>query len=104
MKHINRIVNRGLIGLLFYILALAACNNAPEGPRASDEPERDYDHEVDSVVNTLKSPVVLIGKDKTLGMWGVVLKDGTGFIYTIGDFSSFANKIGASRNIGDTIK
>ena len=55
-------------------------------------------------MSSLKSPVILIGKDKTFDMWGITVKDSSGKIYTFGDLLSISNNIGASRNIGDTIK
>ncbi len=55
-------------------------------------------------VNKMKSPVILIGKEKSLGCYGVSLKDSTGFLVYLGNMSSFANSIGESRKIGDTIK
>ncbi len=63
-----------------------------------------YDKYVDSVINALKPPVILIAKEKSFGMYGIVVIDSNKRIVTFGDLSSMANKIGASRNIGDTIK
>lgn len=66
--------------------------------------ERNLSAEADSLMSSLKSPVILIGKDKTFDMWGITVKDSSGKIYTFGDLLSISNNIGASRNIGDTIK
>ena len=66
--------------------------------------DKDYTTVTDSIFNTLHSPVVLIGKDKSFGLWGVTLKDGSGKITTFGNFSSLANNLGASRKVGDTLK
>jgi len=63
-----------------------------------------YDDYVIHDINTLKSPVILIGKSCSMSMWGITVKDGKDSIRHYGNASSLANNIGESRNIGDTIK
>jgi hypothetical protein len=83
-------------------VALCSCGST-EGDKALEN-MHNYDAEVEAKFNQLKSPVVLVGKDKTLGEWGITVKDSTGFVYTISCSSDLANNIGASRKVGDTLK
>lgn len=99
MRYIAPSIIAGYIALLI----VAACFGGCE-PSASDHSQTTSCELEDSLFNKLKSPVVLIGKDKTLGMWGITVKDSTGYVLSIGDLCSIANNIGASRNIGDTLK
>lgn len=68
------------------------------------EPQKSYSEISQDQINALKSPVILIGKDKSFGCWGITVKDSTGYILHIGNMSSLANDIGATRAVGDTIK
>jgi len=63
-----------------------------------------YDDFVVYDINRLKKPVILIGKSKTMGLYGIVLIDGNDSIRRYDNMSSLANAIGESRQVGDTIK
>jgi hypothetical protein len=92
--------------LLFVLVVLTSCasNNVrfktPEGNEYVE-----YNDYVQDRVNTMKSPIVLIAV-KHSESWGysIVIKDSSGVIETIGNASIFANAIGQSRKVGDTIK
>lgn len=58
----------------------------------------------DKLLSDAKSPVILVGKDKSLGCYGITVKTGDGQFITIGNLVGTANTIGNSREIGDTIK
>ncbi len=64
----------------------------------------DYTFETVKTFNTLTPPIVLIAKDKTPGTWGVTLRDSRDSMVYFGDFSGLANQIGASYEVGDTLK
>jgi len=64
----------------------------------------DYTHYTVAHINSLTSPVILIGKEKNMGLYNITIKDSNNIIATYGNMSTFANNIGASRQIGDTIK
>lgn len=54
--------------------------------------------------NALKAPVVLIAKNKSMGAYNITVKDADNKVLYIGNMSGFANSIGASRMVGDTLK
>jgi hypothetical protein len=54
--------------------------------------------------NEMKPPVVLFGKTKSLNLYGVSVMDGNNKIHHFGNKSNFANSIGESYQIGDTLK
>lgn len=89
-----------LITLLSIAVILASC------VEDHHYDQQEYNQSYLDSFNTLKSPVVLIGKSKTAydKYYGVSVKDSTGKVLSINWQSDLANDIGASRNIGDTIK
>lgn len=95
-----------IFSFLVIVLLLASCTEpAPTvfGKVNGIEYTNSADY-YDAKLSSLKSPVVLIGKDKFYDCWGITVQDATGEILTIGNMISLANNIGASRMIGDTIK
>lgn len=54
--------------------------------------------------NSLVSPVILIGKEKTMMGHNISVIDKNGKVQTFGDLSIIGGSIGASRKIGDTLK
>jgi len=62
-----------------------------------------YTEYTTDVMNSLKPPIILIGKTKDLGSYSVVLKDSTKKIVFFGNMSTLADAIGESHKIGDTI-
>ena len=64
----------------------------------------DYTDYTQQDLSKLKSPVILIGKVKTLGLYSITVKDSAGVIRSYGNLSIVACTIGESKNIGDTIK
>jgi hypothetical protein len=54
--------------------------------------------------NTLKSPVILIGKVLNLGDYSIVVKDANGTVRYYGNMSYMASALGHSHNVGDTLK
>jgi hypothetical protein len=64
----------------------------------------DYTTSSTEEFNKLKSPVIMIGKDEFAGMWDITVKDADNKVLHIGNMSGFANSIGASRMVGDTLK
>lgn len=81
---------------ILILILLASCN------------VESYDDVVRKQFNELKSPVVIIGiwKNNFIGdeLYSISVKDSSGKVLEIGNQSIFARTIGASRNIGDTIK
>ena len=70
-------------------------------------PEKSYTDQTVETLNNLKSPVVLVAKSKSdlvTAMYSVTLKDANDSIVYFGNLSGLANSIGASKQIGDTIK
>lgn len=62
-----------------------------------------YTEETVSKYEDMKRPVVLHYKEKATFVYSVVLLDGSGEIHKFGNVSSFANWIGDTYQIGDTI-
>jgi len=60
--------------------------------------------DADTRLSRLKSPVILIGKYKSMGNWSSVVRDSTGKIESFGNLTILGQSLGESRNIGDTIK
>lgn len=63
-----------------------------------------YNDYVENDINKLEQPVILIGKRKSLGQFSIVVKDANDSIVSYGNASYLASSIGATRNIGDTIR
>jgi len=84
-----------LILMLVLMLALVSCTEYTVKESYTDESVREF--------NSLKRPVVLIGKKKGFDLYNITVLDGDGKVYTIGNMSTLANTIGESRNIGDTL-
>jgi len=81
--------------LLLTICILASCESTKS---------EDYTDISTREFNTLKSPVILIGKEKSLGCYNITVIDSNKTILCIGNMSIIARTIGESRNIGDTLK
>ena len=86
-----------ILGFLL-IIGLVSCN------MDSYKGFENYDAYVEHDINSLKSPVILIGRQCSMSMWSITVKDGMDSIRHYGNMSSLANDIGESRQIGDTIK
>lgn len=71
--------------------------------KSKQEKEVDIDQIAVNKFNSLKPPIILLAKDKTMGCWGVVLIDSTKKVITIGDLTTLGNRLGASYKVGDTI-
>ncbi len=63
-----------------------------------------YNEQVHKSINNLESPVILIGKRPSSHSYGITVRDANGVIMSYGNMSIFANHIGESMNIGDTIR
>lgn len=86
-----------LIISLLLLLPLFSCSPSHK------EKVKDYTEQTIREFNNLKPPIILIAKSKSMGLYGVTVKDATNKIYWIGNFSSLANHIGDSHEIGDTL-
>lgn len=86
---------RKLMFLLFVIL-FTGCEYPSDNESYTDKTVNIY--------NDLEPPVILFSKNKSFGVYGVSLIDGKGNVYTLGNMSTFANQIGNSYNVGDTLK
>ena len=80
---------------ILLITLLCSCSNK-KGNNPSEQGDIDF--------NNLKSPVILIGKEKTLIGYNITVKDSTDKVVTFGDLQMISNTIGESRIIGDTLK
>lgn len=89
-----------IMGLMITSYKMLSCN---ESTQLKQEKEVDIDQIAVNKFNSLKPPIILLAKDKTMGCWGVVLIDSTKKIVTIGDLTSLGNRLGASYKVGDTI-
>lgn len=87
MKKINNAVKYGLYILLATVFC--SCNSY------SLETMREYD--------SMYKPVILKHKEKTSFWYSVILEDGNGEVYKWGNVSTYANHIGETYNVGDTI-
>ncbi len=85
MKHI----------IILSMLLLTACVQPVEDERSIQAME---------TFNSMKPPIVLVGKDLTLNTWGVTLRDSTGRAEQFSNHTPLANEIGASYKVGDTLK
>jgi endo-1,4-beta-D-glucanase Y len=65
---------------------------------------KNYTEESTNKLNSLKSPVVIIGINKTWCCYGITVVDSVGYILDISANSNLANSIGQSRKVGDTIR
>ena len=95
-----------LFSLIAIALLLASCSE-PEPKivgKVNGVEYTEWDDFYTAKLSSLKSPVILIGKNETLGCWGITVQDANGEIVSIGNLVPTANNIGASRMIGDTIK
>lgn len=81
--------------ILFLSLAFVSCTPTTPVESYTDESVRKF--------NTLKRPVVLIGKEKSFKVYNITVLSGDGIVYTIGNMSTLAATIGESRNVGDTL-
>lgn len=93
-----------LIVFMVYCFSCVILYACIDDASPNKEPKKSYDEQVIEKVNTMKQPVTLVGKYKSLGFTGITVKGADGEVYTIGNLSSFANSIGESRVIGDTIR
>jgi len=84
--------------ILVSTLLFTSCN--PDSYKGYDN----YTLYTEHVLNTLKQPVILIAKDKSMGCYGIVVKDANDSVVIFGNMSSLADRIGASMSIGDTIR
>lgn len=65
---------------------------------------KSYSQQTVDSFNQLKSPVILIGKYESMNHFSIAVKDSLGKVEYYGNTSIFANTIGESRKIGDTLK
>ena len=87
--------NSILILMLVLMLALVSCNEYTVKESYTDKSVREF--------NALERPVVLAGKEKSLGGYSITVLSRNGKVYTIGNMSTLATTIGESRNVGDTL-
>lgn len=90
--------------IIFWLLVIAFFALIFLLPACNIKVEKAYTEQTQDQFNALKSPVVLIGKHKSFGDWGITVKDGRDSVLTIGNMSTLANDIGNYHNVGDTIK
>ena len=83
--------------ILTVISALLSCQE-------NKSTARNYSEECDQTLSGLKSPVILIAIEKSLGGHNVVVKDSLGRCVSFGDFGIIGRALGESRHVGDTIK
>lgn len=96
-----------ILGFLL-ILALVSCNNSTfyHGGKTYGS----YNEYVESSINSLKSPVVLVGIDKykmkteDIILYSIYIKDGNGKIKYYSNNSDISCWIGETYNLGDTIR
>jgi hypothetical protein len=91
-----------LIGSLFW--ALDGATEYKEEFNKKQQQEQVSKQTPESIFTSLKSPVILIAKDKGMVGYSIVVKDSIGTVQSFGDLTTIGNTIGASRNIGDTLK
>ena len=89
---------KNLFMLMLVITLFSSCDTSPS------QPEKTYDDIALEQFNALKSPVILISKEKTIGGYHIVVKDANKVIQQFGDMSIIGSSVGASRNVGDTLK
>lgn len=85
------------IFLLLIVISITSCDSLKA-------PENRMHEEADSTFNSLPSPVILIGKAKSMGYIGITVKDGSGKITSFGNLIMLADNIGSTHNIGDTLR
>ena len=92
MKRLNRFTRIAAIATYMVLVALLlfSCNN--------------YNETVVADFNQLKCPIVLLGKNESVGSYNISVIDGTGHVSSYGNASYFANGIGVNYNVGDTLK
>lgn len=87
------------LGIIF-MLFIAAC-----GPNKWEKlGYEDYDAFVIGDFNSLVPPVILMGSAKDGSHYSITVIDGRDTIRSYGNRSTFANTIGYSRKVGDTLK
>lgn len=91
-----------VLAVLVISMLLASCNEmtsyrSPDGKWYSN-----YDDYVNETINSMAPPIILIGKDESFG-YRITVIDSKNAIQTFGNLSLFANTIGKSHNVGDTI-
>lgn len=68
------------------------------------DPQENMNDKADRELSEMESPVILIGKEKTMAGFNVSLIDANGQVKSFGDLQTLGGTLGESRNIGDTIK
>lgn len=92
-----------LIFIFIASLFFASCNMEPV---LTDEQRLELrNKEADSLMASLRSPVILIGKKADgYGRTSITIKDGFGKIISLSNDLRISNNIGESRNVKDTIR
>lgn len=87
---------KGILILIgFLIISLTSCEDHP----------RSYTNETLDMYNEMVAPVILISKaEDNTGSYMVTLLDGDGNVHHFTSMSGFANSLGSSYKVGDTIK
>lgn len=89
---------------ILLLVVLFACENSPRTSQTPVVQTKDYTQRTVDSFNALKSPVILIGARISCGSYSIVVKDSTDKVEYYGNMSVFADIIGTSRCIGDTLK
>jgi hypothetical protein len=95
---IRKIINSKLSYAIYIVLGFVfiSCGNGESTINYSEKTVNEF--------NEMKKPVILLSKDDSWVGFGVQLIDGDGKVHYMGNMSSFANGLGSSYNVGDTIK
>ena len=101
MKKISLILVFAISLLSIILTGCGNINDRYQSPKG--KVYTDYTEYTIEVMNSLKPPITLIGKYKSLGCCGVTLMDSTKKIVLFENGSSLANSIGETHKIGDTI-
>lgn len=84
-----------LILICFLVFGLTSCEDHPKS----------YTAKTLKQYNKMSAPVILISKaEDNVGSYMVTLLDGEGDVYHFTSMSTFANSLGQSYKVGDTIK
>lgn len=90
--------------IITFVFTFTGCYNIDPRTKWEKMGYTDYTDYTVADFNKLKHPVVLIGKNKSLGEYSIVVKDVNDTIRYYGNLSSMASAIGYSHNVGDTLK
>lgn len=98
-----KLVDSIIILAALLTVGIIGCGPTPQTTKAKKETVS-YTTETINQFNNMEAPVTLVAKNKSFGMYSVTLRDGRGKVHIFHNLSTFANQLGDSYNIKDTIK